>query len=66
MKHVCVCSTLQLKSWCYDLAPDKGLRKENKGDFDKSVAAVVRMIGFKLCREITSNNETFWGGHLDP
>ena len=31
----------------------------NKGDFEKSVTGVVRMIGFKLCREITSNKETY-------
>ena len=30
-----------------------------KGDFEKFVAAVVRLIGFKLCREISSHNETY-------
>ena len=45
---------------------DNNLFLIQKGDFEKFAAAVVRMIGFKLCREITRNNETFWGGHLDP
>ena len=35
------------------------LRQTTKGDFEKSVTGVLRMIGFKLCKEITRGNETF-------
>ena len=42
------------------------MKLPKKGDFEKSVTGVLRMIGFKLCKEITRSNETFWGGHLDP
>ena len=48
----------------YDMGKSSKQNITQKGYFEMSVAGVV--IGLKLCREITSKNETFCGGHLDP